>query len=93
LEREFEVFDVDNEGREKSGLAKAATILATGFGISFGLCGLNVVAVFSSRTGGAGFLGITAYIELAGMIICAAGLVIVGIIAIFKMLLSHREKD
>jgi hypothetical protein len=87
LER-FAVFSLSESGK-KSGLARAAAVLATGFGISFGLCGLNAIAITSIPGRGAGFLLVTAYLELAGMIICAAGLIVVAVVAIFRFFASR----
>lgn len=84
----------------KTGLARLATIFATGFGISLGLCGVNFVAVTSGLSGRpqlSNLLFITAWIELAGMAICAFGLLAVGIIALVdsvrrNFLQQHSDK-
>ena len=72
-----------------TGLAKAVAILASGLVICLGLCGLNFVAVVSGVGIAGSILGLTAYLELAGMIICAAGLVAVLIIALAQG--SYRQ--
>ena len=58
---------------------KIVTVLAITFGIALGLCGLNFVAVASLRghMGRPGMvLMVTAYVELAAMILSAMGLLI-----------------
>jgi uncharacterized membrane protein YidH (DUF202 family) len=86
------VFSLINNGK-RSGLAKATAILATGFGISFGLCGLNAIVIDSVQSNGWGFLIVTAYLELAAMIICAVGLLIIAVIAIFRALRRRKSAD
>jgi len=67
---------------DRTGTAKAAAIFATGLGISTGLWGQNVVAVLGSRGDGS-FLLATGWIELAGMIVSAAGLIVVMFVFLF----------
>jgi len=74
-----------------TGLAKAVAILAVGLGISIGLCGLNFIAVTTLK-GDNSVLIVTAYLELAGMIICAAGLMIVAIIAVSRMIAKALKR-
>jgi hypothetical protein len=82
----------------KTGLAKLLAIFATLLGVSFGLCGVNFIAVLRfvplsgpGRQGPAtlqdrwvdflgGVLSVTAYLELAGMIVGLGGLVVVGVL-------------
>jgi hypothetical protein len=67
----------------KTGLAKLATIFATGFLVSLGLCGANFVAVMSGFSGHPvlpNLLFITAWLEIAGMLVCAVGLLVIGIV-------------
>ena len=83
---------------KKSGLAKAATILVTMFLVSLGLCGLNFLALVGGGVMGNGssVLITTAYLELAGMVVGAAGLLIVGVIAIVQGVIdqfSTRSPD
>jgi len=80
----------------KTGLAKAATILAMILIISFGLCGVNVFAVISFVPLGGGeadlarhrvitnILTFTADAELVGIVGSLLGLAICGVMAVFK---------
>jgi hypothetical protein len=72
----------------KSGLAKAAAILATTFSIALGLCGINFAAYITLHpdlpiivTG----LLETGWAELIAMILSLAGLLIVGLLAFLKL--------
>jgi hypothetical protein len=88
---------------EKTGLAKGATIFATLLLVSLGLCGFNFVAVigFVPMGGGASpqswrqtlgvMLTITGMIEFVGMAIGIAGLLSVGIAALFNAVRRHRN--
>ena len=81
---------------DQTGLAKVAALLATIFGIGIGLCGANFVAVIAfvpmgGPSGPTGFrawvsgaLAITAYLELAAIVLSALGLVIIGLVAIAR---------
>ena len=63
---------------KKTGLAKATSIFATIALISLGLCGANVLAFSTiAESLGAGFMLVTAYVELAGILIGVVGLVVV----------------
>lgn len=81
----------DSVEPKKSGLAKAAAVLAIVFLVSLGLCGVNFLALSSggAMNGAEGFLFVTAYLELFGMAVGAVGLVIVGIIAIVKAVMDR----
>jgi hypothetical protein len=86
---------------DQTGLAKAAALLATIFGLGVGLCGANFVAVIAlvpmgGPSGPTGFqawisgtLAITAYVELAAIVLSALGLVVVGLIAIARGIKDH----
>ena len=70
---------------DKTGLAKAAVFFATVLGVSFGLCGVNVVVAMTGLRGhwsdrGAALLTVVGYLELAGMVFGLMGLVITGLI-------------
>jgi hypothetical protein len=89
----------------QTGLAKAAALLATIFGVAVGLCGANFVAVITlvpvgGSSGPTGFrgwisniLGVTAYIELAAMILSAAGLVVLGVVATVRAIARSFTND
>jgi len=71
----------------KTGLAKAAVFFACVLGVSFGLCGANLVGYMAlSRKmgglkGGIDLMLVSAgYLELAGMVFGLLGLVITGLI-------------
>ncbi len=79
----------------QTGLAKLAAILATVLGIALGLCGANFVAVMKFAVGRPGApssistwvgqgLMVTAYLELALMILSAAGLIVIALVAIIR---------
>lgn len=72
--------------QDKTGLAKAATILALLFCLSFGLCGANVLAALTLPTTTNVFFAFTAYLEATGMLVGLFGLLIVGLIAIVQSL-------
>jgi len=86
---------------DQTGLAKAAALLATIFGIGIGLCGANFVAVIAfvpmgGPSGPTGFrawvsgtLAITAYLELAAMVLSALGLGVVGLVAVVRSIKNH----
>lgn len=69
---------------DKSGLAKAVSIFATGFAISFGLCGVNFLFFLTAGDRAGIVPTYTGLAELAGMAICAIGLLIVGLIALVQ---------
>lgn len=87
--------------RNRTGLAKAAALLATILVIAIGLCGANFFLVISNgeifgppaTTGPkawlANVLGITAYIELIVMAICALGLILIALIAASRAIRSR----
>jgi hypothetical protein len=84
--------------RNQTGLAKLAAILAAVLGIAFGLCGANFVAVmkfvpFRGPTATPVWVSrglmVTAYLELAVMILSAAGLILIGAIAITRAIKNH----
>jgi len=76
---------MSNVSTGKSILAKLATTFAIGFVVSLGLCGVNFLLLAGGgavgRSGGATVLIVLAYLEVAGMVICAIGLLVVGLIA------------
>jgi hypothetical protein len=86
---------------DRTGLAKAAALLASIFGVAIGLCGANFLAVIAlvpigGSSGPTGFrawvsgtLGITAWLELAAMALSALGLVVIGLIAIIRAIKAH----
>jgi len=74
----------------KSGLAKAAAVLATILGISLGLCGLNFIAVLHVQ-GDSSFLLLTAYMELAGILLGAFGLLIVLVIWAWQGIIGRED--
>jgi hypothetical protein len=78
------------EGR--TGLAKATAILATGFAISLGLCGLNLAGYAAFSHGGDSVFLIPGYLELAGMIVCAAGLVFVLLLFVLKQIFKPLRR-
>jgi hypothetical protein len=68
----------------KTGLAKAAALLAVVLLVSLGLCGVNfgLVIAFGRFSWAFPSLAVTAYLELAGIIASAAGLLVVGVIGV-----------
>jgi hypothetical protein len=77
---------------DRTGLAKAAAVLATGFGISLGLCGLNLAGYAAFSHGGDSVFLIPGYLELAGMIVCAAGLLFVLLLFLLKLLFKPLRR-
>lgn len=87
----------------KTGLAKSATMFAALVLISLGLCGFNFVAVigFLPTGGGASphswrdvlgsVLTVTGVLELIGMAIGFAGLICVGVAALFNSIRRDRK--
>ena len=76
----------------KTGLAKAATILATVLGVSLGLCGLNIVASTGNAPDPLGLLlFIAAFPEGAGIFVGAIGLVLVALFAILKFIAEQSN--
>jgi len=81
--------------RDKTGLAKVATILAVGFGISVGLCGVNAVAWVATNTpleGASYFLQKAAVVELFAITAFLVGLVVVGLLAIVQQLRGPKGR-
>jgi len=72
----------------RTGLAKATTVLATVLLVSVGLCGVNFVAMSGGidLNGLSGLLIVSAYLEALAIVVSAAGLLIVGIITIVRAL-------
>lgn len=67
--------------QERTGLSKFAAIFGCLLGISTGLCGANVLLISATTNDAAsGVLIVTAYLELAGMIAGAGGLLIVALV-------------
>jgi hypothetical protein len=83
--------------KEKSGLEKTAIVLGTVFLVSLGLCGVNFVAAKGEvMHGDGGLLIATAYLELFGMVVSGAGLLVVALIAIARAMIdsfSSRGSD
>jgi hypothetical protein len=79
----------------KTGLARATAVLATTLLVSLGLCGANYAAAWkmNSVSGALPFLLTAAYIETAGIIASALGLLIVGLFAIVKALRNHFQRE
>ena len=74
----------------KTGLAKAAAVLATIFGISLGLCGATSLALSALSVTGRSFFATALWmIETAGLVLSALGLLVVGIIAVGKGILQR----
>jgi len=76
-----------SDGTGKTSLAKLATSFAIGFVVSLGLCGVNFLTFTIGLGGGAKLpvaFVITGYVELAGMAICAVGLLIVCLVALVQ---------
>jgi hypothetical protein len=67
---------------EKPTSAKATTVFAVIFLVSAGLCGANIVAVLGLNSSAEGFLSITAYAELAGMLVGLTGLIAIAFISL-----------
>lgn len=77
----------------KSGMARAAAVLATVLGVSLGLCGANIAIATHASNPAIPYLLGTAYVETAGIFVGAVGLVILGLIAIAKAVSNHfRDK-
>src|SRR3569623_2237023 len=83
---------------DKTGLSKQAAILSTVLLVSIGLCGVNFAAVWRYvPIGGSGdprgsipwlgnFLIPAGFAELIGIFVSAAGLVVIGGIAVYRSL-------
>ena len=76
----------------KTGFAKAAAILATITLVSLGLCGVNFVIVISSNSLSwvTSTLFIAGWVELAGILLGAAGLIVVAIIAVARGMMGVK---
>ena len=77
---------------DRTGLAKAAAVLATGLVISLGLCGLNLAAFAAFSRGLDSPLVVTGYLELGGMAVCAAGLLFVLLLFLLKLLFKPLRR-
>lgn len=81
----------------KTGLAKATAILATVLGISLGLCGVNYIAFVShyDTLGNAAFqiLVWAAWCETAAIVVSAAGLIVVGAMALWRLLRGGSDRQ
>ena len=76
----------DNQGGGGTTLAQWATFLAVTLGVSTGLCGVTAFVGGMLNAGdNVMFIGI---LELAAMVLSAAGLAIVGIIAIIRAIVK-----
>ncbi len=82
-------------GRNKTGLAKAAAILATILSVATVSCGLNwALAMASFNSGWAfGFLIVSAWTELAAMVASVVGLLIVLFIWLASKGSAATRKD
>src|ERR1700761_1291735 len=80
----------------KSGLAKATAVLSTIFMISLGLCGMNFITATSLHFNkAAGLLMATGWLELLGMGLSLAGLILVFFIwmgRVIRDLFSNRNE-
>jgi hypothetical protein len=91
---------------DKTGLAKATVVLSATLLLSLGCCGVNLAAF--SRYGGylgggapprgtpmwpTNLLVLTGFVELGGIFIASAGLVVVGLIAVAKVIVRKREGE
>jgi len=72
---------------QQTGLAKAAAILATGLIVSLGLCGLNF-ALMIPMQGDNDVLMATGWLELAGIVLCGGGLLVLALISLYKVILQ-----
>jgi hypothetical protein len=89
----------------KTGLAKAAVILSVTLLLSLGLCGVNLAAFsrYGQIGGGArppgtslwptNLLVLAGLAELGGILIGSVGLVLIGLIALAKVIFSKREGE
>ncbi len=80
----------------RTGLAKAATILTTILAISTGFCGLNAVATltmsgYDSLDWAGKILAYTGGAELILMVICILGLLLVVIAKLIQRIRRHRR--
>ena len=87
--------------KDKTGLAKATALLATVFCVAIGLCGANFVGIImfvpiGGSSGPTGFrawvsntLGVTAYLEVAAMVLSGAGLIVIALLAIARAIKAH----
>lgn len=71
--------------KDRSSLAKAVIVLSAIFTVSLGLCGINSPLISSLHTS-EGLSIYIASISFAGMIFSLIGLLIVGIIALFRVI-------
>jgi hypothetical protein len=74
---------------ERVNFPKVVTVLAITFGVALGACGITGVAAASS--GGGNFLVTLAFVELAVILLSAAGLVITAIVWIVASLLGQTR--
>jgi len=74
------------------GLARLATISATVFGVSLGLCGATLVFSNVIKDGGEAVIPFGIF-ELLGMAAGLLGLAIAGISALVQWIGSYGEKD
>jgi len=79
--------------RNKTGLAKAAVILATTLSVATVSCGLNWALAMSKAQWSVGFLIIAACVELAVMVASVLGLLIVLVIWLVSKGHASTRKD
>lgn len=75
--------------------AKIVTVLAIGFGVALGLCGLTG-ALSTMARGNVGFLGPLVIIELGAMLLCAVGLVLTVVVWVVAAIIdksTHKGSD
>jgi hypothetical protein len=75
-------------GENRTGLAKAAAISASILIVSLGLCGMNLLTAKGLNTSGKFFpvFMVTGVLELIGIFVGLAGLLIVGLLALIRTL-------
>ncbi|MBT9330368.1 hypothetical protein [Paracidobacterium acidisoli] len=87
------------QSENRTGLAKAAAVLASVFTVSLGLCGVNFLAVTGLRSSNIfqPFLAIAGWTELLAIVLSFAGLVLLGffalILAIYKRFFQNVDRS
>jgi hypothetical protein len=76
---------------ERIPFAKIVAVLAIVFGISLGLCGVTYVAAVAAK--GGDFVVIFGVIELAGMALSAAGLVLTLIVWVILAIAANFTRE
>jgi len=72
---------------EKPTSAKATTVFAVIFLVSAGLCGVNFLAALGLNSTAEGFLSITGYAELVGMVVGLTGLIAIAFISLLRWII------